>query len=755
MTFYGIRHHGPGCARSLQKALQADPPDLILLESPAETESLLASAAQEGMKPPVAMLLYQSDGPENAAFYPFARFSPEWQAILWALKNEVPIRCFDLPAAHSLAEEEQEDEAKDDHSEEEEEEETPPTSEYQDPFTWIAKADGYDDGERWWNDKVEERDSSQDFFQAINEAVVALREELALPESDRTLRREAWMRRCMRQAEKDGFQNIAVICGAWHVPALLNKPKVSEDNARLKGLPKVKVAATWTPWTLDRLTTHSGYGAGVRAPGWYDHVWAKPKHPHTTWLTKAARILRKNDLEGSSASIIEATRLSESLAGMRGRPRPGLDESMEAIQTVFCQGDAAPLSLLSQPLLIGKALGTLPEGLSQLPLQKDIEATQKRLRLKPTAGVKEQTLDLREESGRKKSAFLHRLRALKINWGEPRDTRSKGTFKELWILQWKPELLLAIIDASPYGNTLEVAAGNALVKTEPDQSLDDITSKLDHSLLAVLPQATEILLTQLDAAAATSHNTRELLTAIPALVRIARYGDVRKTDTSKVTLILKHLTTRLHIELAASASGLDDEAGREFADLLRNYSAALLTLDKEELLEGFYQAANRLSLLESAQAEVRGVATRLLRDANRIESEEAARRLSFALSRGTDPLPAANWLQGFLAGSGSLLVHDRPLLALIHDWLSTLNDENFQESLPLLRRTFGSFTSPERSKIAQTLKSGDLTTSGPQVSQKKWDVNAEQAAPALQTVCELLELPAPSSSTPIPSEQVR
>ena len=38
---------------------------------------------------------------------------------------------------------------------------------------------------------------------------------------------------------------VAVVCGAWHVPALRQRRKPSEDRALLKGLPRLKVAATW------------------------------------------------------------------------------------------------------------------------------------------------------------------------------------------------------------------------------------------------------------------------------------------------------------------------------------------------------------------------------------------------------------------------------------------------------------------------------------------------------------------------------
>ena len=87
VTIYGIRHHGPGCARSLVKAFESAPPDLILLEAAGEFDQLIADASNADMKPPVAALLYQPDSPQHASFFPFARFSPEWQALQWAAKN--------------------------------------------------------------------------------------------------------------------------------------------------------------------------------------------------------------------------------------------------------------------------------------------------------------------------------------------------------------------------------------------------------------------------------------------------------------------------------------------------------------------------------------------------------------------------------------------------------------------------------------------------------------------------------------------
>ena len=86
----GIRHHGPGSCRNILQELERIRPDLILLEGPAEAEALMPFVSYGQMKPPVALLGYQPDVPQNAVFYPFADFSPEWQALRYALReNEI------------------------------------------------------------------------------------------------------------------------------------------------------------------------------------------------------------------------------------------------------------------------------------------------------------------------------------------------------------------------------------------------------------------------------------------------------------------------------------------------------------------------------------------------------------------------------------------------------------------------------------------------------------------------------------------
>lgn len=171
----GIRHHGPGSCRNILQELERIRPDLILLEGPAEAEALMPFVSYGQMKPPVALLGYQPDVPQNAVFYPFADFSPEWQALRYALRENVTLRFFDLPLAHSLA---FEAERKDGNEPVEADDEA--IKQPGDPFDLLAEAAGYTDGESWWNMNIEQRRDGSGIFEAVKEAVTALRE--ALPE---------------------------------------------------------------------------------------------------------------------------------------------------------------------------------------------------------------------------------------------------------------------------------------------------------------------------------------------------------------------------------------------------------------------------------------------------------------------------------------------------------------------------------------------------------------------------------------------
>ena len=233
------------------------------------------------------------------------------------------------------------------------------TSFQEDPLVLLAQAAGYTDHELWWERQIEQRHNATGLFESILEAMSELRADTP-PKDEQEAQREAHMRQMIRTAKKEGYQRIAVICGAWHAPVLINPGPAKTDTGILKGLKRIKTEATWIPWTNSRLSYHSGYGAGVNSPGWYEHLWTVPGKVTTHWITRAAHLLREQGLDASSASVIEAVRLSDALAALRDLPMPGLAECHESIKTVLCNGNAEPMSLIREKLEIGEILGQVP-----------------------------------------------------------------------------------------------------------------------------------------------------------------------------------------------------------------------------------------------------------------------------------------------------------------------------------------------------------------------------------------------------------
>ncbi|WKR22835.1 DUF5682 family protein [Actinomyces israelii] len=769
----GVRHHGPGSARALVAALEAYRPDCVLVEGPADADDLLAwvgareagpddarsrrddevpAGAEAVMEPPVALLAWKTDEPSVASFWPLAVFSPEWQALRWAAENDVEAHFMDLPARHVLAREAEdrdesgpgagdgtgpgsgaapgsgasphagepapapEDAAPDEPAEPapadagpaEALDEAPDAPPRADPVAELARLAGYEDPEAWWEDAVELR-MDADPFDPLADAIGMLRE--AAPETDPwTLRREAHMRRVLRAARRRGHERVAVVCGAWHAPALKGRPPtVKSDNALLSGLPKVRARLTWVPWTHGRLAAATGYRAGVGSPGWYHHLFTAPDEPIVRWLTLVARSLREHDLPASSAHVIEAARLAEALAALRGRPMPGLDEVGEATWSVLCEGSGLRAELVTREVVVGQALGRVPDGVPMVPLDADMRATARRLRLAFSASARSLVLDLRKPNDLARSHLLRRLAVLGIGWGSPQRVSGTGTFKEAWDLQWRPELAVDVVEAAAWGTTVASAAGNALLARTA--TLPEVTGAIEEALAADLGEVLPELLRALDERAAGDPDVVHLLASIPSLARAQRYGDVRATDTRSLAQVTRAVLARACAGLPAAASGVGPEPAASLRTAVDGVQDVVALLGEEEARRWRECLLTTLRVV-ALPGLLAGRIVRLLLDSAGLTAAEAAERMSRALSRGADPEEQAAWIEGFLSGSALLVVEDRRILGLLDEWVGGIDDRAFIDVLPALRRAMGSWSRASRRELARRIASGGPRRAG-------------------------------------------
>lgn len=732
--FFGIRHHGVGCARSLQQAFETLQPDIILIEGPPEANDLLPLASLNSMQPPVAILIYAPLQPKHAVYYPFAVFSPEWQAIQFGQRANIVTRFIDLPQSHQLAESinvekewldkqqlelerlKLEDQQSDQDQSLSITADNPDISEPHnevlaeatelhsgDALKWLATAAGFSDVETWWDHLVEQREDSLDLFASIEKMMTVARSALNQTLSEREAKREAHMRQMIRAAEKEGFKKIAVICGAWHVPALQDMPSIKHDADLLKNLAKEKVTATWTPWTYGRLAQQSGYGAGIQAPGWYDHLWHRPKQAAMYWLTDIAQLLRKHDLDASSAHLIEILRLADTLASLRERSRAGLVELMDATQSILFGEHNSPLRLIEKDLLINDRLGTVPPETPLLPLPADVKRLQKNLRFKINTETQILELDLRQENHLEKSIFLHRLNLLGIAWGKIKNNYGKtGTYNETWQLEWQPEFELHLIEANIWGASVAEATYQKLCHdAEKTTRLNEITPLIECILLTNATSAIEPVMLRIQSLAATTHDASTLMTAIAPLAKVMRYGNVRKTNLDAVSAVLDGLIQRACIALPLAASGINQEAANQLMTAITAMDSAIHLLQQPEHTHAWFNALGKCARMQTTQALIAGRSVRILTEQAVWSVEETAQALAFACNNPINPLQTADWIEGFLQGSGLLLILNDMLFNIFNQWVASLSDSAFIELLPLLRRTFSTFTSAERQQLGQ------------------------------------------------------
>lgn len=710
-TIYGIRHHGPGSTRSLLKALEAQQPDCLLIEAPEDASPALEYILHPGLHPPVAILIYDAKDLQHASYLPFAAFSPEWQAAQFGLAQGLDVRFMDLPMSMQFQLDEEEGQlalALPDATRE--------APEVRDPMGYMARLAGYKDSERWWEATFEQPEHDMDIFETIISLNTALRDELGRKERPLNRLREAYMRKQLRKAIKDGFKNIAVVCGAWHTPALhhLDRFKQKDDNALLKGRKKRKTTATWIPWSYQRLAFQSGYMAGVVSPAYYELLFDKREETVQYWMARVAGLLRGEGFDASAAQAVDAARLAYTLAAMRGQPVAGIDAMKEAALAVFAQGSSEPLELIEQELIIGQQVGEVPDSIPQIPLQQDMEARIRSARLTKlykSGSPEEKQLDLRKDTHLDTSHLLHQLRILDVPWGRvlEQPDGKLGSFSEYWHLHWQPEYVIRLIQAGMWGNTVEAAANNYLLKKAKDaDKLDELVELARAALLAGVTAAFTPLVRQLEDAAAVTQDVYALMQALPVLADIQRYGDTRQTDTEAVEALIRHMVPRVAIGLPTALLNIEEEVARDWLRQIVQTNRAVSLLNEPEFHKEWNRSLGQISNAAPAHPLLRGLGTRILFDKSVLPDEAAATQMRYALSDAAEAEQSALWLEGFLYGSGLLLIHMPALWQILDEWIAELPQPVFEQTLPLLRRSFAGFSPPEREKMLNLSKTGVL-----------------------------------------------
>ncbi|MBD8498433.1 DUF5682 family protein [Paenibacillus arenosi] len=758
---FGVRHLSPAGAKHLLDDLDHIRPTAILIEGPSDATSEIRHLTNRVTKPPVAILAFTDELPVRTAMWPFAIYSPEYQAMKWAEENDAMAAFIDLPTAVTLAlqsvrsstsAKEEVDEASTSLQEQghgecnaggtvvEERGEESESSIYQ----RIATLAGEYDYDMYWERYYEHNLNTGAYQEAILSFSAQMRDlsearERRYEHTEYAYNaiREAYMRRQIKETIAAGHDpsKIVVVCGAYHAEALSDLSAAMTDE-ELALLPSRSSKLTLMPYSYYKLSTMSGYGAGNNAPHYYEMMWQRmmdgtledlPEH----YLASVARLLRESGTHRSTAEVIEAVRLAHALAALHEGSAPTLRDLRDAAQTLLGRGELAVVAEALARVDVGTAIGLLADGVSQTPIQDDLNRLLKQLKLekyKSTVAT-DVALDLRENRRVKseESAFLdlhrstlfHRLSLLGISLAKQRASgQENATWAEHWVLQWSPEVEIEVVESTLLGETIEVASAYVL-----QQKMEACTTITDASKL--IRTACECaMLTQMEAArqtlqriAADSRDVIQIAAAARELSMIIRYGDVRRIDTSPLLPLLEQLFMRACLFLL-DASGCNDEAATSMIVAMNELNS--VSLDHSDQVEEalWLQELTKLAERDDRNPRLSGFACAILMERNAISAQQCAEEVSRRLSPGISADIGAGWFEGLSMRNRYALLSRMSLWEQLNDYIESLEDEEFVRALVFLRRAFSTFAPREKVMIAELL--GEL-----------WGVQAEQVEEVL------------------------
>lgn len=738
-VIFGIRHLSPAGACSVRRALDRANPRLVLVEGPGDLNEQMQWLCHPETRYPVAILAYTRTPPVRTILYPFAWYSPEIQAIRWAQEHQVPCRFMDLPSGVFLAMGQPEE------TEENNKEETkkePAEGSTESVYRRLEMLSG-EDHDAFWERHFEQVADSDAFQQACNTFGRELRASVA-DEPQRTaeiLVREAYMRRVIQQAVTEGIsaEQIFCVCGAFHVAGLETGAPMTDEE--VSALPSADSTSTLMPYSYYRLSSLSGYGAGNRAPAYFELLWDAlndkgPEQAAYLYFTRLAAAQRKAGNLLSSAEVIEAVRLAQTLAAMRGSRYPVLSDLRDAAITTMGHGNFSEVSVAAADTEIGTKIGFLPEGVSRTSVQEDFYRQLKLLRLEKfrTVQVQQLDLDLREKLtvrsqdaaliDLRRSFFLHRLRILKIHFAEPLHSRQdNASWGEYWSLRWTPETEIEIVESALLGDTIEGAAAFALKeRAEQSPSIAQAAAIFQDAFLCGMPAAAIHALTVLQGLSVDAAALTEVADTAERLSLVVQYGSLRRFDTAPVIPLIKQLYFRACLTLE-EACNCDVKAAPAVTEAIGKLNTLQL---QHDFLDGdrWIALLERVSDRDDLNTRCSGYAMAVLLERGAVDETLLSREVARRLSPGVPAELGAGWFEGLASKNRYALLARLSLWRNLDDYLENLEEDAFRRALVFLRRAFADFTPAEKNDIAENL--GEL-----------WGVNPAQAAEALmETITE-------------------
>ena len=704
MKTFGIRHFSPAGAYFVRKFLNENRPDVVLIEGPADFDFLIDDIVSKNLLPPFAIMAYTKEVPIETVLYPFAVYSPEYQAILWARENNKECHFFDLESNIMLGlESKNEDEI---------------ISDAPDKIHDKEKTLDFD-MESFWERVLEQSEDMNAYKSGSALFGESLRNEDGV--SLRDIIRESFMKRKIKEIIDSGIdsEKIVAITGAFHTSAIQSLDGAMTDK-EYDSLKKKDSNITLMPYSYYRLSKRTGYGAGNTAPAYYELLWQgfikndKTYHERK-YLSLLAKYMREHGGIVSSAQVIEATMLSRSIANLRGGSIPTLVDLKDVGITCMGGGSFGEMAMGFAQSDIGTKIGVVPQESMKTSIQSDFLSRLKALKLEKYKELVATPLqlDLRENLRVKskesafldlnRSFFLYRLVTLGIDFAKiERNRQDNATWAENWILQWTPEAEIQIVESVLKGDTIDEAVAFVLGERLNNAiSISEIADIIEAAFNCGIPKIVEGAGRKLDEMASGAVSIHEIAVTTSKLSDMILFGDIRKLDRKPLEPIVKRLCIRAALILAGESACDDMAAVILVEDIQSIHNVFVLHdfLDKDLWFDKLMEVSNR----DDLNTKISGLATAILLDTGKTDENTLRIEVARRLSAGMPAELGANWFAGLSIRNHYALIGRLTLWESLSEYMDSLDEEEFRRSLVFLRRAFVDYSSKEKDMIAENL----------------------------------------------------
>lgn len=729
---FPVRHHSPRTSHVLRRFLDDVKPKVVLVEGPSDAENCFDVLLDAETQPPVAILGYRTDGKPGSSLFPFASYSPEYVALHWAKTHSARAHFIDITIGQGLAcdrglagleepaseeEEEEEDEAHEDEG-------TQADAPEPDLHQATAEARGFRSFEEFWEASFEApRYEPAPFREALTAWAELIRHGGHRLGFHRA--RDAYMAARIAEVVAQGVkpEHIAVVVGAAHAAAFAALDVEPELEATLE--PTVPCAVTMIPYSFTRLAEQTGYGAGNRAPRYYQRAHDNDcdfRRASLEVLCDFAEHLRLRGFMVSLADTIEAYRLATMLADIRGKSGPGLDEVREASIATMCRGESQHVDGFLWPSVVGHAVGKVAERIGRNSLQQEFWREVEARHLPKSDAPERFVLKLNDPVQVETSVFLHRLRLADVPYANFQGTQvgpargrkneeEAGGFSALarvregWEAQWTPSTDVALVESIVHGDSLR-----AVCERKLDTQLSAATNTghaahvLMEAVVAGAPQVMARALTACDAFAASDDDLPSLANACRALSGLASYGSSRTGShlgDDVIPALLEKTFDRAVLRVPSACTGTDEAVApaKDALKTLHEIAQSQSKVDKSTWLD----AARELVDSYAVHPACSGLAAGLLYLAQQLDDTAVGALVGQRLSQVSEPKAAASFLEGFFEVNALVLVKSRPVVQALDTFLCGIDPSHFKDTLPTLRRAFRPLGPTERRYLLENL----------------------------------------------------